>query len=116
MDIIKKNIKNVRKQKKYSQAHIANKLGITTRAYSKIENGATSLTIERLNKITNILGINLTYLFDGNPVANNNTNTTSSEAVLSDTVSTSLIKHYQETINLLKKHTELLNKLVNTER
>lgn len=113
MEAIKKTIKNIRKQKKYSQAHIASELGITTRAYSKIESGETNLTIERLYKITDILDVNLTYLFNGNPVANNNAYNSNTETVLSDTVTISLIKHYQETITLLKEHNELLKKLVN---
>ena len=35
---INETIKNIRKQKKITQEYIAKHLGITTRAYSKIEN------------------------------------------------------------------------------
>ena len=36
---------------------MAQQLGLTTRAYSKIESGETQLTINRLNEITKILGV-----------------------------------------------------------
>lgn len=114
MDTINKKIKNIRKHKKFTQAHIANRLGITTRAYAKIENGETNLTIEKLYKITDILEINLSHLFEGRVIPKtdlkNNIVTTAR-----DTITISLIKHYQETIILLKEQNEFLKGLLKKE-
>jgi len=50
-------IKQVRELKNITQEHIALQLGLSTRAYSKIETGETQLTINRLNEISRILGV-----------------------------------------------------------
>ena len=50
-------IKQLRELKNYTQEHMASQLGLSTRAYSKIESGETQLTINRLNDIAHILGI-----------------------------------------------------------
>ena len=49
-------IKQIRELKNYTQEYVATQLGLTTRAYSKIESGETQLTINRLNEISSILG------------------------------------------------------------
>jgi transcriptional regulator with XRE-family HTH domain len=50
-------LKNLRELKNLTQEYMAQQLGLTTRAYSKIESGETQLTINRLNEITKILGV-----------------------------------------------------------
>lgn len=50
-------LKQLRELKNYTQEYVATQLGLTTRAYSKIESGETQLTINRLNEISEILGI-----------------------------------------------------------
>jgi transcriptional regulator with XRE-family HTH domain len=50
-------IKQLRELKNYTQEYMAQQLGLSTRAYSKIETGETQLTINRLNEISSILGI-----------------------------------------------------------
>ena len=50
-------IRQIRELKNYSQEFIAKELNISIRAYSKIENGDTQLTIKRLNEISKILGV-----------------------------------------------------------
>ena len=52
---VDKKIKNIRELKNYTQEYMAEKLGISIRAYSKIESGETNLTIDRLNKLSQIL-------------------------------------------------------------
>jgi transcriptional regulator with XRE-family HTH domain len=47
----------LREFRNYSQEYIAEKLGITQNAYSRIENNQTRLTAERLEKLAVILGI-----------------------------------------------------------
>lgn len=50
-------IKQLRELKNFTQEYMAQQLGLSTRAYSKIESGETQLTINRLNEISEILGI-----------------------------------------------------------
>ena len=50
-------IKQIRELKNFTQEYVAGKLNLSTRAYSKIETGETQLTINRLNEISTILGI-----------------------------------------------------------
>src|ERR1700761_745980 len=47
----------LREYRNYSQEYIAEKLGITQNAYSRIENNQTRLTAERLEKLAFILEI-----------------------------------------------------------
>jgi transcriptional regulator with XRE-family HTH domain len=51
---IENKIKKIRELKNFTQEAMADQLGISTRAYSKIESGETKLTIDRLNKISEI--------------------------------------------------------------
>ena len=50
-------LKQLRELKNFTQEHVAQQLGLSTRAYSKIETGETQLTINRLNEISTILGV-----------------------------------------------------------
>ena len=50
-------LKQIRELKNLSQEYIANQLGLSVRAYSKIETGETQLTINRLNEISRIMGV-----------------------------------------------------------
>ena len=76
MDLTKvnDNIRKIRELKNISQEFVANELGITTRAYSKIETGETQLTINRLDKICKILNVTPQELlgFDSALIFNNN--------------------------------------------
>lgn len=50
-------LKQIRELKNLTQEHVATQLGLSTRAYSKIESGETQLTIARLNEISKILDV-----------------------------------------------------------
>src|ERR1051326_3180927 len=59
----------LREFRNYSQEYIAEKLGITQHAYSRIENNLTKLTAERLERLAAILNIPpLELLSDKEPV------------------------------------------------
>jgi transcriptional regulator with XRE-family HTH domain len=64
MEISKLNniIKTIRLAKGYTNEYMAHKLDITASAYSKIEKGYTKLSVDMLNKISNILEIALVDL------------------------------------------------------
>jgi transcriptional regulator with XRE-family HTH domain len=51
-----------REFRNYSQEYIAEKLGITQNAYSRIETNQTRVTAERLRQIADILSVPLTCL------------------------------------------------------
>lgn len=53
-----------RKQKGYTYENIANELNITPAAYRKVEIGQTTLSVERLINISEILKIPLITFFD----------------------------------------------------
>lgn len=57
-------IKELRKQKKYSQEKLAN-LALTNKSYiSKIENGKTEVSLEIVNKLAKALEIEMHQLFE----------------------------------------------------
>ena len=51
-----------REFRNYSQEYIAEKLGITQNAYSRIETNQTRITAERLRQVADILSVPLTCL------------------------------------------------------
>lgn len=56
-------VKKTRYEKNYSQDHIAKKLGITQKAYSKIENNETKLNVDTLTRIAEILEVDVASFF-----------------------------------------------------
>jgi len=62
----------IRVSKGMSQENVAKSLDITVGAYSKIERGETELTISKLEKISQVLGIDLAQLlsFDSSQIFN----------------------------------------------
>lgn len=61
--IIHENIRFMRLYKDWTQETMANKLGISTLAYAKIERGETDINLSRLQQIAEVMQINLTQLF-----------------------------------------------------
>lgn len=57
-------IKKLHKLTGITQAQMADKLGISFNQYNVIVNGKAPMTIERGNKIANILGYPFTLIFD----------------------------------------------------
>jgi transcriptional regulator with XRE-family HTH domain len=58
-----KNLKTIRKLRNLTQETVAEKLGISTYAYAKIERGETDVNISRLEQIAKIMEIELSQLF-----------------------------------------------------
>ncbi|MBN1185354.1 MAG: helix-turn-helix transcriptional regulator [Bacteroidales bacterium] len=59
------NIKEIREvEKNYKRSYVANKLGITTRAYANIENNVTNLTLQRLDEIAEIFECTSLYILN----------------------------------------------------
>ena len=68
-----KNIRKIRGLRDYSQEYMGKKLGISARGYGGIETGETPLTLERLEKIAEILEVSPLQLlaFDEKLIFNN---------------------------------------------
>lgn len=62
MDVVK-NIVHLRKEKRLNQEDIAQVLGIDPSAVSKIESGNRQLKVDELDKIAQLLDVDLIYLF-----------------------------------------------------
>jgi len=66
MEILAKNIRNLRQQYGWSQGDIANRLGISVPAFSKIETGVTDVNLSRLEQIASVFSVPLVKLLDDN--------------------------------------------------
>lgn len=66
-------VRQIRELKGYSQEYVANKLGISQRAYSKIETNQTKLDWERITKIAELFDVDPIDMisFDDNLIFNN---------------------------------------------
>ena len=63
-------IRKLRESKDYSQQNMADELGLSLSAYSKIETGKTDPSIGRVAQIAKILDVEVTYFFQ-TPTATN---------------------------------------------
>jgi transcriptional regulator with XRE-family HTH domain len=56
---IGEKVKKVRELRNYTQEYVAQELGITQESYSRIEANKSTLTIQRLDKIAEVLKVNV---------------------------------------------------------
>lgn len=57
-----KNIRTLRHERGWSQEDVANRLGISIPAFSKIETGVTDINLSRLEQIANIFEVSVVNL------------------------------------------------------
>ena len=57
-------IRKLREEKRWSQEEMANPVGMTKNGYAKMERGESRPSLDRLEKITQVLGIEMTELFN----------------------------------------------------
>lgn len=62
--IISQKIRTLRKNKRWTQRDVAEQLGISVPAYSKIECATTEVTVSRLKQLALILKVNACWLLD----------------------------------------------------
>lgn len=106
-------IKQLRELKNFTQEHMAQQLGLSTRAYSKIESGETQLTINRLNEISEILGIDPIEVlgFDHQNIFNNCTQE-GNIGINHINIPDKLIDQYEKRIQQLESEVLFLRALV----
>jgi transcriptional regulator with XRE-family HTH domain len=109
-----KKLKQLRELKNYTQEYMATELGLSTRAYSKIEAGETQLTINRLNEISRVLGIEPMEIlgFDHKNIFNNCTQE-GNIGINHITIPEKLIEQYEQRIKHLESEIVFLRALVN---
>ncbi|WP_158995915.1 helix-turn-helix domain-containing protein [Mucilaginibacter sp. L196] len=56
------NIRTLRHQQGWSQEDVADRLGISIPAFSKIETGVTDINLSRLEQIANVFEVSVVYL------------------------------------------------------
>lgn len=59
---VKETIKDLRKANNYTQEYVAEKLGISQNAYSKIELGHSGISIKKLFKFSEIYNVTPQYI------------------------------------------------------
>jgi len=106
-------LKQIRELKNLTQEYIAGQLSLTTRAYSKIESGETQLTINRLNEISKIIGVDPMEIlgFDDKQVFNN-CKQEGNIGINHINVPEKLISQYEKTIQVLEDEVTLLKSLI----
>jgi transcriptional regulator with XRE-family HTH domain len=133
---LSEKLKTIRKLKNFTQETVAEKLGISTYSYAKIERGETDVKYSRLQQIAKIMGIQLEDLFgldvksifnlNGNPNNNNNNNTTNTQCDIVNLHSNEqtelqheleksqlMIEQRDKEIDYLKQQVNLLNQMIN---
>jgi transcriptional regulator with XRE-family HTH domain len=103
---IGQKIKKLRELKNLTQTHLAQELGVTQSAYSKIEIGESEVTYSKLEKISSVLGMKPedVIAFNESMVFNvmNNQNGGNVFGDINNTISETERQLYQDQITLLK--------------
>lgn len=92
-------IRKIREWRGYSQEYMAEKLNISVRAYGNIENGKTSIKIERLDSICSLLSISIEELLYF-----------SCKDLITGRIEGSRYSFFEEELRSLKEQIVLLNK------
>lgn len=119
---VHENIRFMRIYKDWTQETLANKLGISTLAYAKIERGETDINLSRLQQISEVMEIDLAQLFGLNEknvfyiTSNNTTTSTSNDNNTQRQHNIICCSTEQQKINSLTKENELLKQNINDLR
>jgi transcriptional regulator with XRE-family HTH domain len=95
---VNNKIRYIRKLKGFTQNDLATALGISQRAYSKIELNETELNWKKMNQIASILNIGVWELLDTNREDNPNENIAEQNVNLLQ----KLLNQYEDRIEALK--------------
>ncbi len=113
---IGQKIKKLRELKNLTQTHLAQELGVTQSAYSKIELGESEVTFTKLEKISEVLGMKPEEVisFNESMVFNvmNNPNGGNVFGDINNSISDTERKLYQDQIEMLKTEVAHLKELL----
>ena len=113
---IGQKIKKLRELKNLTQTHMAQELGLSQSAYSKMELGESEVTYGRLEKISSVLGMKPedVITFNESMVFNvmNNQNGGNVFGDINNSISQTERKLYQDQINLLKEEVTYLKDML----
>ncbi len=98
---ITERIKRMRLNRDFSQDYVATKLGISQRAYSKLENGELKIDIEKLQRIAQILEV------DAAEIISNEDNQTNNFS--NNKITNAVVNHFADEQDKFKK--EIVNTL-----
>jgi transcriptional regulator with XRE-family HTH domain len=117
---VAQRVKKVRVEKNFSQDYLAKKLGLSQKAYSKIENSESKLNVETLVKIAEILDTPITNFFDesSRPIVNDYSNRTGGDNIIykniynekTEDLYNQLLKAKDDIINAKQSEIEVLKK------
>ena len=114
---IGQKIKKLRELKNLTQTHLADQLGVSQSAYSKIELGESEVTFSKLEKISEALGMKPEEVIAFNEsMVFNITNNPNGGNVFShinhNSISETERQLYQDQINLLKEEVSYLKQML----
>jgi transcriptional regulator with XRE-family HTH domain len=113
---IGQKIKKIRELKNYTQSHMAEELGLTQGAYSKIEQGESEVSLSRLEKISEIFGLKPEEIisFNEQMVFNvmHNNNGSNGFVINHQIINENERRLYEDQIKQLKLEVESLKKIV----
>jgi transcriptional regulator with XRE-family HTH domain len=113
---IGQKIKKLRELRNFTQSHMAEELGLSQSAYSKLELGETEITYNKLERVAEVLGMRPEEVisFNESMVFNVMHNLNGSNGfVINNNQLTESEKHlYEEQISLLKEELSYLKRLL----
>jgi len=109
---IAEKIRKLREIKGYKQETMAKRMGLTTNGYGKIERGESSITLDRLEQIAQVLEVSTLDIlqFDDNFVYNI---TTMNNSATNDIVNNYSLSEAERT--LLMKQIEAMQRLIDNQ-
>ena len=135
-DKLRQHIRGIREDKHFTQADMAEKLGLSITGYAKIERGQSQINIERLQQISKVLEVSIAELIpfgdDGVVFFNNSNDNFSNSSNFSLALGNpaleaevanlrqilahknEIIESRDREINLLRQQVETLQKLISS--
>ena len=114
-------VKKVRVEKNFTQDYLAKKLGLSQKAYSKIENSESKLNVDTLIKISEILDTPITNFLDesSRPIVNDYSNRTGGDNIIykniynekTEDLYNQLLKAKDDIINAKQSEIDVLKKI-----
>lgn len=114
---ISENIKRFRELKRLTREDMSSLLNMSTSGYAKIEQGMVDININKLEKVANILGVDIKQLMDFNPVeilqgVSTNKEVNSDISKINSKSSHQDLKYLEKLVQSLERENELLRDVI----